>query len=284
MGFITLEVPAPAMQCLDLDRLNETVLAERERLAAAAPFPHVVLDDLLYPDVADAVVREFDAARDGWQFFQHFNEKKIALNDPSRMGPASRAVIADLQSDAFVRALDRLVGIEGLLADPELDGGGLQQTLPGGFLNVHTDFLAHSKRRTWSRQVNLLLFLNKEWEESHRGWLEFWDPRVTRCVRRIEPIFNRCVVFRTSATSFHGVPAGVACPEGDSRKSIALYYFRDEGKTCPLRPTRYVPLPGDSALRRALIRADRWLIAGYSFMKRYTPLRDAMASKILKHL
>src|SRR5205823_2914431 len=143
----------------------------------------------------------------------------------------------------FVRALDRLVGIEGLLADPELDGGGLQQTLPGGFLNVHTDFLAHSKRRTWSRQVNLLLFLNKEWEESHRGWLEFWDPRVTRCVRQIEPIFNRCVVFRTSATSFHGVPAGVACPEGDSRKSIALYYFRDEGKTCPLRPTRYVPLP-----------------------------------------
>src|SRR5205823_3126785 len=82
--------------------------------------------------------------------------KMIALNDPSRMGPASRAVIADLQSDAFVRALDRLVGIEGLLADPELDGGGLQQTLPGGFLNVHTDFLAHSKRRTWSRQVNLL--------------------------------------------------------------------------------------------------------------------------------
>jgi len=54
------------MQSLDLDRLNETVLLQRERSAAAAPFPHIVLDGLLYPDVADAVVREFDAARDGW--------------------------------------------------------------------------------------------------------------------------------------------------------------------------------------------------------------------------
>ena len=61
------------MQSLDLDRLNETVRLQRERFAAAAPFPHIVLDGLLYPDVADAVVREFDAARDGWQFFQHFN-------------------------------------------------------------------------------------------------------------------------------------------------------------------------------------------------------------------
>ena len=56
------------MQSLDLDRLNETVLLQRERFAAAAPFPHIALDGLLYPDVADAVVREFDAARDGWQF------------------------------------------------------------------------------------------------------------------------------------------------------------------------------------------------------------------------
>jgi len=270
------------MQSLDLDRLNQTVLAQRERFATAAPFPHVVLDDLLYPEVADAVAHEFDAARQGWQFFQHFNEKKIALNDPSRMGPSSRAVIADLQSDAFVRALDRLVGVDGLLADPELDGGGLQQTLPGGFLNVHTDFLAHTTRKTWSRQVNLLLFLNRNWEESHRGWLELWDAGVTRCVRRIEPLFNLCVVFRTTATSFHGVPAGVACPEGQSRKSIALYYFREEGQTCPLRPTHYVPLPGDSTLRRALIRADQWLVAGYSFVKRHSPLSDAMASKILK--
>ena len=95
------------MQCLDLDTLNDTVLAHRERFATAEPFPHAVLDGLLHPEVAAAVVREFDAAADGWTFFQHFNEKKVSLNDPARMGPASRALIADLQSEAFVRALER---------------------------------------------------------------------------------------------------------------------------------------------------------------------------------
>ena len=185
---------------------------------------------------------------------------------------------------SFLGALERLSGIDALIADPELDGSGLQQTMPGGFLNVHTDFLAHTKRKTWSRRLNLLLFLNERWDESHRGWLEFWDAGVTRCVRRIAPLFNRCVVFQTSAVSFHGVPAGVTCPVGQSRKSIALYYFRDEGHPCPLRPTHYVPLPGDSALRRALIRADEWLLYAYSVLKRHTPLSDAMASNILKRL
>jgi len=283
LGFIA-EEPFAAMECFDLDTLNDRIPAHREGFGAADPFPHVVLDGLLRPEVAQAVAHEFDAPPDGWTYLQHFNERKITLNDRARMGPVSRAVIAELQSPAFLGALERLSGIDALIADPELDGSGLQQTMPGGFLNVHTDFLAHTKRKTWSRRLNLLLFLNERWDESHRGWLEFWDAGVTRCVRRIAPVFNRCVVFQTSAVSFHGVPAGVTCPVGQSRKSIALYYFRDEGHPCPLRPTHYVPLPGDSALRRALIRADEWLLYAYSVLKRHTPLSDAMASNILKRL
>jgi hypothetical protein len=39
------------------------------------------------------------------------------------------------------------------------------------------------------------------------------------------PYFNRCVVFSTTSTSFHGHPEPLACPEGHTRKSIALYYY-----------------------------------------------------------
>jgi Rps23 Pro-64 3,4-dihydroxylase Tpa1-like proline 4-hydroxylase len=200
------------------------------------------------------------------------------------MGPASRAVIAALQAPAFVDVLETLTGVDRLLPDPELDGGGIQQTLPGGFLNVHTDFLSHAKRRHWSRQINLLLFLNRDWPPAYRGTLEFWDADVRRCVRRIEPVFNRCVIFRTGRTSFHGVPSGVACPAGRSRKSLALYYFREEERTCRLTPTRYVPLPQDPPLRRALIGADRLLLHVYSVLKRYTPLTDRAVSRLLKHI
>ena len=149
---------------------------------------------------------------------------------------------------------------------------------------MHCDFLSHTRNRHWSRQINLLLFFNKEWDESWRGWLELWDAAVARPVQRIAPVFNRCVIFRTTAQSFHGVPAGVACPAGRSRRSLAMYYFRDEGHPCELRPTRYVPRPGDPPLRRALIRVDRWALHAYSALKRYTPLGDRIVSKVLRHL
>jgi Rps23 Pro-64 3,4-dihydroxylase Tpa1-like proline 4-hydroxylase len=274
---------APEVQAPDIERLAESLRGRHDEFEAARPFPHVVVDDLLPPAVARAMVDEFPAAdAPGWQHFHHVNEKKLVCTDLTAMGPVTRDVIAALQAQLFLDALEGLTATPRLLSDPEMDGGGLQQTRPGGFLNVHTDFLSHTKRRTWSRQLNLLLFLNPGWEPSHHGWLELWDADATRCVRRIEPLFNRCVIFRTGRASFHGVPAGVACPPDDSRKGLALYYFRDEGRPCRLEPTHYVPLPGDSLHRRAMIRLDRWMVHGYSVLKRYTPLADRLATRILR--
>jgi hypothetical protein len=271
------------MESADLERMCERLSSRQAEFAAAQPFPHLVIDDFLPPAVARAVLDEFPPAdAPAWQHFHHVNERKLVYNDAATMGAVTRDVVAALHSARFLTGLTRLTGVEALIADPEMDGGGLAQSEPGGFLSVHTDFLSHTKRRTWSRQLNLLLFLNPAWEESHRGWLELWDASVSGCARRIAPVFNRCVVFRTRADSFHGVPAGVTCPAGDARRSLALYYFRDEGRPCPLHPTDYRPLPGDSAGRRVLIRVDRWLVAGYSVLKRYTPVTDRLATRILR--
>ena len=272
------------MSVLDLEAFARLVDAERDRFATAAPFPHVVVDDLFDPTSLRAMIGEFDGAADGWTYWHHVNERKRGLSDRARMGDGTRAVIAALEAPAFLGLLERLTGVSDLLADPHLDGAGLHETLPGGFLNVHTDFLAHTRERTWRRELNLLLFLNEQWEPAYQGWLEFWDASVSRCERRIEPRFNRCVVFRTSARSFHGVPSGVSCPPGRSRKSLALYYFSDAGRPLRLRPTHYAPRPEDSPVRRALIHADRLALGAYSFLKRYTPLGDAVISKLLRKL
>ena len=42
------------------------------------------------------------------------------------------------------------------------------------------------------------------------------------------PYFNRCVVFSTTSTSYHGHPEPLNCPGGETRKSIALYYYSKE--------------------------------------------------------
>jgi hypothetical protein len=275
---------APSEPALDPERIGARLRAARADFVAAAPFPHVVLDDFLPPATADALASEIDDPRLDWQPLHHVNERKLVYGDLARMGPDAAAAVRALQSPPLLRALECLTGETGLLGDPDLDGAGLHRMEPGGYLNVHADALAHGKRRTWSRQINLILFLNRDWQESYRGSLELWSADVQRCARRIAPLFNRAVLFRATPTSFHGVPEAVACPPGRARKSLALYYFRDEAHALRLSPTRYVPRPADPRLRRLLIHADRALLALYALLKRYTPLDDARVARLLRHL
>ncbi|MGH7786890.1 MAG: hypothetical protein ACRERC_08490 [Candidatus Binatia bacterium] len=72
-----------------------------------------MFDDLLDPAVAEAMRLEFAALPDRWTFLHHFNEHKRIFTDAARMGPASRAAFAALQSPAFLDALAALTGIDG---------------------------------------------------------------------------------------------------------------------------------------------------------------------------
>jgi hypothetical protein len=56
------------------------------------------------------------------------------------------------------------------------------------------------------------------------------------------------VVFTTTDTSFHGHPEPLACPEGRTRKSIALYYYsrdRPEGEGGGEHSTLFQARPGE---------------------------------------
>lgn len=131
--------------------------------------------------------------------------------------------------------------------------------------------------------LNLLLYLNRDWQDEWGGFLELWDADAKHCVQKIKPIFNRCVVFQTSAqASYHGHPTPLACPEDVSRKSLALYYFRDEHKTLHLEPTHYRARPNESLLKHALVAVDRAVLRAYSFLKRHTPINDRLVSRVMK--
>jgi len=267
---------------LDFERLEALAPRLSDEFRAARPFPHVVIEDFLPPEAADRVRAEFDETREGWDLYRHYNENKLAVSSLDPLGPHTRALFEALQSRRFVDFVESVTGIEDLLSDPDLDGAGLHQIEPGGFLNVHTDFLAHAKNRTWSRQVNLLLYFNRGWQPEWKGDLELWDRDVARCERSIAPIFNRCVLFHTAENSYHGHPHRLVCPPGETRKSIALYYFRDEGAPRAVSSTHYRALPGDPRLKRWLVVADRGLLRGYAIVKRYTGLSNQLASRILK--
>jgi hypothetical protein len=48
---------------------------------------------------------------------------------------------------------------------------------------------------------------------------------MTECRKKILPAFGRCVIFSTTDFSNHGHPEPLNCPENESRKSLALYYY-----------------------------------------------------------
>ena len=270
------------MSVIDLTRFERITMERHPDFARAQPYPHTVIDDFLPVDVANQILDEFTKTNEGWNNYRHYNEDKKGLSKIERMGPITQKVFGDLQSAPFIALVGKLSGIGDLIPDPDLDGGGMHEIKRGGFLNVHTDFLSHTKNQNWSRQINLLIYFNKDWQKEWNGELELWDDDVTRCVTSIAPIFNRCVIFHTREKSFHGHPNKLACPSEISRKSFALYYFRDEGKKQILSPTNYQATPDDGPVRRALIAVDRTAVRAYSFLKRYTRLSDNLIGRITK--
>jgi hypothetical protein len=133
--------------------------------------------------------------------------------------------LAEFNSSAFVDFLQTMTGIEeALIPDPHYRGGGLHQIDPGGYLEVHADFNRHPAFGL-DRRVNVLLYLNRDWQLEWGGQLELWDRTMSRAERRIEPVFNRTVVFSITDTAFHGHPEPLRSPPGFPRRSLAFYYY-----------------------------------------------------------
>jgi hypothetical protein len=269
------------LRLVDLEALRHDLDEKARAYRSAEPFPHIVLDDVLAPDAFAAVVQDFPAMDDElWKGYLHVNETKYSNTRTDLWAESLRATAEELCSEPFVRFLEELTGIEGLMADWSMDGGGLHQTLRGGHLNIHADFTTHHEHQDWARRVNILLYLNEEWPTEWGGQLELWDKEMTACRARVTPAGNRMLVFTTSFDSFHGHPDPLTCPPDQARRSLALYYFTRED--APIRrATNYQARPEESRGRRLAIAADRRAVDLYDRMKRRLGISDESVHKLL---
>lgn len=215
-----------------------------------------------------------------WIHYAHLNSAKWGMTDLDSMPGVLRSVTVALNSPQFTRALSLLAQVPDLESDPLLSGGGLHVTRRGGFLNVHTDFVSHPSNRTWRRHLNLLLYLTEDWDESWGGHLELWDVDMRSAIQRVEPKFNRCVIFRTSTTSYHGVPEPLNTPGEVQRNSLALYYFSDERRVVKPRATNYRSRPVDGR-RSVLLKADNFALGMYSRLRLTLRISDRSMGKFL---
>jgi Rps23 Pro-64 3,4-dihydroxylase Tpa1-like proline 4-hydroxylase len=207
-------------------RLRHDAAPLREQYLGAEPFPHIAIDGLFDDDDLDAVLAGFPTREEmQWMEFDNPLEKKLGYyHERSRLSRVVRDFLHDLNSFEMLLWLEALTGIEGLIPDPYFGGGGLHQIEPGGYLKVHADFNVHPKLKL-DRRLNMLVYLNHDWQEAWGGHLELWEADRKTVRQRIAPLFNRTVVFSTSDTSFHGHPHPLASPPGVNRRSVSLYYY-----------------------------------------------------------
>lgn len=271
-----------ATQIFDYEKWTNKLPELSKKYQSANPYPHIVLENFLNPEVLDECIDEFNKLNesDGWINYAHYNEKKRGLNKIDLLPTAIKSTINELNSPEFLQFLTGLTGINNLLKDDTMEGGGIHQSGKGGFLNIHADFTAHPHQQNWQRRVNVLVYLNKNWKEEWGGKLELWDRKMKKCEEEVLPVYNRCVIFNTDADSYHGHPIPMSCPENQYRRSIALYYYTVEANPFR-RATYYQARPGDGS-NKLMVKIDNALVATYTAIKGKLGANDKLISKVLK--
>lgn len=195
------------------------------------PFRHLVIDNFLDERMANACYANFPVPEsDQWEKTSDADiEIKMRTKWSSEFDVPEGIVdtIRLLNSSLLLNAMAERIGIQKLMPDPYFSGGGLNVTVPGGLLDVHVDGNYHDASGL-NRRVNAILYLNPDYKPEWGGQFGIYDDKGEKCLKTVDPIFNRLVVFDTHDFSFHGLPNPLQFPEGTSRKSIILYYYTKE--------------------------------------------------------
>src|SRR5437588_2309506 len=257
-----------------VSRRSNTEIADlREQFTNAVPFPHLVIDDFFKRDFLDSIHREFPVKNEGYDRFCIEDGGQIGTNyangEPKSFPPAFKQLDALVQSEAFREYVSAITGIEKLEYDPDYFGGGIRESRVGTFLPPHLDFNYHPTTRS-HRRMNLLFYLNPEWQEDWGGNLQVHrDPNIfsDSLIHSYMPLDNRCLLFETSEISWHGFDR-LRLPEGKSRRAFTIYYYtkhRPNEDAIKLHNTEYVepPLPPHFVAGHTLTEGDVNLLREY---------------------
>jgi len=252
----------------------------RQEFLTNRPFRHVVIEPFLDPELCAQLIAEFPPFDQKHAVNEHGQAGRHAVHSElARLGKAY-AQFDRLMSDRdFLALVGRITDIPDVLYDPEYVGGGTHENLDGEELDTHVDFNYHP-RTHFHRRLNLIVFLNPEWEQSWGGCLELMRDPFESCSdsrREFVPIANRAMIFETTEASWHGFER-IRIPEGKetSRKSIAVYFYSKErpaestaashatfyySRPLPeyLRPGHTLSEKDVSELRNLLVRRDKQL-------------------------
>lgn len=237
------------------DQVAKSLLAKTDQFSTAYPFPYLTFDGLFSEDLLTEVHNEFDQlGKQSWKEIENPLQLTLRSNPNSKFGPATQTYFDILSSAWFVTFLSELTGIRGVVFDPIMKGGGMHESRAGGKFGLHFDFSKHPVTKLDNRLV-LITYLNKNWKEEYGGLLELWDVDQNKCAATVLPVFGRTILFAHTDRSLHGHPSGLNPPTGQTRRSVAAYYYsngRDDQAAAASFDSHFAPQGAPSFLKIAV--------------------------------
>jgi Rps23 Pro-64 3,4-dihydroxylase Tpa1-like proline 4-hydroxylase len=190
------------------------------------PFNYIIIDNFLNDNFYNEIIKTLPNKIDE-NFWEYSNpiEVKYVLDKKEKYSEKLNILIKELSKDYFIDKLKRIFLIDNIEADETLHGSGLHYHPKYGRLNMHLDYEKHPILENKQRKLNIIIYLNNEWEKDWEGATELWNNDMSNCVVKCYPSKNKAIIFETSELSWHGVPEKIMCPENIYRKTFALYYI-----------------------------------------------------------
>ena len=201
---------------------NPKKLAKKYRLAK--PIPHISIDNLVKKKHLIAAHKEFEKVKTHqWRVFTRNNSYMEECYEFTDL-PNLRDMIHNFNSTEFIKWLEALSGIKGLIPDPHGVGGGIMRCKTGDHLKIHTDFNWNDELRL-HRVMSIILYFSKNWKKEWNGDLQFWDQQRKKMIRHYYPEQGRILIWNYHKRGFHGHPIPLATPKNIYRDGLRMFYF-----------------------------------------------------------
>jgi hypothetical protein len=242
---------------INFDEIEKNLGQLRLEYLTAQPFPHLVIDNFCdeakLTSAYNSIPELTNKSRD-----YVFANNKFEKSNYKELCPELKELYEDYSSDRFNNILSFITSKE-VFVDPKNHGGGLHQGKKNSFLDMHLDFNYHPLHKNWYRELNLLLYLNKDWVPEYKGSLKLLDLRTNR-EAEIEVPFNRLIIQQCAPYTLHGYDM-TSFPDGKYRTSIATYAYQvHKHKIEKIRTTDWHPKEDSGLLKKLFAKNYNFLV------------------------
>lgn len=218
---------------------NLEILSQEFR--EAEPFPFIKIDNFADAEKLSRAIESFPVpgcAKINKSRDYIFAKNKYEKSNFKDLSSECQEIYDDFVSERFQNILIKITG-QDVFVDKEFHGGGIHQGGEGSFLDMHVDFNYHPLHHDWFRNLNILLYLNKDWQKEYKGQLRLKHLKTGKYTE-VEPIFNRCVIMFTRDYTLHGYDS-ISFPPNKFRRSIATYAYSLDREPQAQRSTVWMP-------------------------------------------